>query len=493
MPRWQKLLIKWTNFALLGVQGLGDALSGRRRPRFEFRAFILAPRDDVWRLCTSRNVIFHSQPVLAFVTEPLPGEDGLVLTRALVDGRPEGQVVSRQIERDDAKGISIWQAVPHALAVPPEGGHDLVSGVKVEAMGLGTGLTVFYEYSVRSFRDRIVYPMGCALYGQLIKKTCEHAARSAVGASVGESAAALAPRPSGMSVARRDLAAGVRHVMSISRAARVAVAAAVLAVAVNVLLPTEFERHFDQNLSHYQLAASFAQRDPALRKLLLTRSEAAYNKGGWPAAQSALDAALAAELMVYADDEHVLAITRHTLRVLGRLEATPAACKAYLLTGARPGAFPEAEEVHDEDVSLRNAALQNGFDRKLDGAAFRPISDAALTDDTRSLSWQPLALSQRELQALDSEVDGDAALYCSGSIKRWVNLLARPPREAARIERQFIHRSPQDDGLEIRDALCRRADRPGDCPQAAPAAPAGHATAIRNGGGKGATNLPDRS
>jgi hypothetical protein len=62
-----------------------------------------------------------------------------------------------------------------------------------------------------------------------------------------------------------------------------------------------YEKAFDENLAHFPLAASLARRDPDLRNIFLRRTEEAFNKGGWRAANGALKLSLATEVEVYAD------------------------------------------------------------------------------------------------------------------------------------------------------------------------------------------------
>ena len=277
---------------------------------------------------------------------------------------------------------------------------------------------------------------------------------------------------------RAQCVAGVPLVMSISkREMRLSIVVATLilgVVAGNAMLPTEFERDFDRNLAHYPFAASLAQRDPELRTVLLRQSEAAFDKGGWRAAQAALDLALATQLEVYADDEHVLAIARGTLRVLGKLKKAPSDCKAFLLAGARNDDFQDAKLELNESSAAHHAAIQNGFDRKSQGVTWSPPPDSAILDDERSLSLQPQALSPAELQAQAKYVDGDAAQYCSGSIKQLTNLLSRAPSEAARIKREQIYLTNQIAWVRVMGTLCRgQGDRSGGlvCTQALPMDP----------------------
>jgi len=236
----------------------------------------------------------------------------------------------------------------------------------------------------------------------------------------------------------------------------IVVAAAIIGlVARNVTQASEFERNVDQNLAHNQLTASFAQRDPELRKVLLRETEKAYNKGGSRAAQAALDIALWTQLGVYADDEHVVAIQSTTLRVLYRLRATPADCKAFLLTGARPDDFPNARPELNEWVSAGRAAVSNGFERKSAGVTWTPPSDNSYYRDDRSLIQRPQPLSRDEMQPLEDYTDADATHYCYGSIKRLENLLARSPIEAARIARGQINSVARVDWVKVAKTVCR--------------------------------------
>ncbi len=240
------------------------------------------------------------------------------------------------------------------------------------------------------------------------------------------------------------------------RALHLSVAVVTAILGIYALLPVTFALTFDHNLSHYQAAAALAQRDPQLRYHLLVKSEIAYMRGGWRAANVALEAALATLLEVYADDEHVLAMTRGELRVLDKLEVTPSDCKAFLLAGSQGDDFQAARLEINEAVAAHHAAFQNGFDRRSQGVAWSQPLDSTILYDDEQLAMQPLALSPAELQALVKNVNGDATQYCSGSIKRVKNLLARDASEAARIEREHIQFTDRVDWVKVQRELCRQ-------------------------------------
>ncbi|KRR18976.1 hypothetical protein CQ14_19000 [Bradyrhizobium lablabi] len=168
------LPIELLRLAFYTFHGLVDALRGRNRLRSEFTVLINASREAVWRLGAADRVVLDGPPVMEISSEPLPGSDGLWLTRITVSGQPQVQAVSCRLEHDETKGIARVRLVAHPLSKPPEGGRDVESGLIVEATPEGTtALTLFNELTVRSFRDRINYPVAPRRMANLIKQRCE--------------------------------------------------------------------------------------------------------------------------------------------------------------------------------------------------------------------------------------------------------------------------------------------------------------------------------
>jgi Zn-dependent protease len=167
------LPIELMRLAFYALQGLVDALRARNRLQLKFTVLVKAPRDTVWRLGTADHVVLDGPPVMEISREPLPDSAELWLTRVALNGQPRAQSVSRELERDESKGILRSRAVAHALSVPPEGGREVETGLLVEATPGGTMLTMFGELTARSFRDRIVYPVGLRRMASLVKQQCE--------------------------------------------------------------------------------------------------------------------------------------------------------------------------------------------------------------------------------------------------------------------------------------------------------------------------------
>jgi hypothetical protein len=221
--------------------------------------------------------------------------------------------------------------------------------------------------------------------------------------------------------------------------------------------PSIFELTFDQNLAQFPLAASFAKRDPVLRTILLRRTEQAYNQGGWRAANGALKLTLAAEVEVYADDEHINAVSRADLALLLKLENNPAGCKAYLFGGAENDEFPDARQERAEAWSVDRAALENGFDRQLAGGISwtRPSDDEIIEIEDHLGSGPVAELTYDELTAEAKYVDGDAKPICSGAIKKNKNLVAMAGPDAAHTKRILIANTGKIEVARVLSRLCR--------------------------------------
>jgi hypothetical protein len=186
--------------------------------------------------------------------------------------------------------------------------------------------------------------------------------------------------------------------------------------------PSAFEATFDDNLAKFPLAASMASQDPNLREIFLRRTEAAFARGGWVAANKALRISLAAEVEVYADDEHINAITRADLALLSDLENKPLACKAYLFAGGMADELLQAKPNDQLAWLAHRAAMQNGFERRLSGIGWMRPDEKDTADVMRFLGRGPIAaLTPAELTATANYLDGDANLTCSAAIKKTKN------------------------------------------------------------------------
>lgn len=229
--------------------------------------------------------------------------------------------------------------------------------------------------------------------------------------------------------------------------------------------PSAFEATFDDNLAHYPLAASMASQDSALREILLRRTEAAFDRGGWVAANKALRISLAAEVEVYADDAHINAITRAQLALLRDLESKPLACRAFLYAG---GMADELLQAKPDDQLLwyaHQAALKNGFERRLGGIGGTKPDANDTAEVMLLLGRGPVAaLTPAELTARADYLDGDPHLACSAAIKEAQNLTAMDPADAARLRRILMANTARIDASRVLSRICIEPNSGWSCP-----------------------------
>jgi hypothetical protein len=219
--------------------------------------------------------------------------------------------------------------------------------------------------------------------------------------------------------------------------------------------PSAFEKTFDDNLAGYPFAASMASQDPSLREILLRRTEAAFAGGGWVAANKALRISLATEVEVYADDEHINAISRAELALLRDLENKPLACKTFLFAG---GMADELLQAKPDDMLAwfaHRAALKDGFERRMKGIGWTRPDDREIADVMRNLDRGPIApLTAAELTATANYLDGDPDLVCSAAIKEHRNLMAMDDADAARVRRILMANTARTDAAKVISKVC---------------------------------------
>jgi len=228
--------------------------------------------------------------------------------------------------------------------------------------------------------------------------------------------------------------------------------------------PSAFEATFDDNLARFPLAASMASQDPHVREIFLRRTEAAFARAGWVAANKALRISLAAEVEVYADDEHINAITRAELALLRDLESKPLACRAFLFAGGMADELPQAKPDDLLAWFAHQAAMQNGFERRLSGIGWTRPNEKETVDVMRFLGRGPVAaLTPDELTATANYLDGDPDLVCSAAIKEARNLAAMDAADAARVRRVLMANSAATDAAKVISKVCAELNNGWSC------------------------------
>ena len=183
------------------------------------------------------------------------------------------------------------------------------------------------------------------------------------------------------------------------------------------------------------------------------------------AANKALRISLAAEVEVYADDEHINAITRAELALLRDLENKPLACRAFLFAGGMADELPQAKPDDQLAWFAHQAALQNGFERRLSGIGWTRPNEKETADVMRFLGRGPIAaLTPAELTATANYLDGDPDLACSAAIKESWNLTAMDAADAARVRRVLMANSARIDVAKVMSKICAEPNNGWSCP-----------------------------
>jgi len=99
------LPIELLRIGFYALKGIVDALSARDRLRFESTVLINAAREAVWRFNAADRMVLDGPPLMEISSEPLPDSADLLPTRVAVSGQPRSQGVSREIERDETRGV----------------------------------------------------------------------------------------------------------------------------------------------------------------------------------------------------------------------------------------------------------------------------------------------------------------------------------------------------------------------------------------------------
>jgi hypothetical protein len=183
------------------------------------------------------------------------------------------------------------------------------------------------------------------------------------------------------------------------------------------------------------------------------------------AANKALRISLAAEVEVYADDEHINAISRAELALLLDLENKPLACRAFLFAGGMADELLQAKPDDQLAWLAHRAAMQNGFERRLSGIAWTKPDDKEIAAVMRYLDRGPIAaLTPAELTATAAYLDGDPHLACSAAIKEARNLRAMDAADAARVRRIFMANSARIDVARVISSICAESNNGWSCP-----------------------------
>jgi hypothetical protein len=222
-----------------------------------------------------------------------------------------------------------------------------------------------------------------------------------------------------------------------------------------------FADQWDSNVAATAPAVfPIAKADPALRTLMLDKTQAAYMQGGWSAASTVFYRIVHARIEAYASDDTTLACAAAWRNVYRDLLATPHLCRVLIADG--PGALPPhtAEAGIQRAQEICDAAIMDSGQNRLAPSPPTHMSreeyDAAWI---RALDW-PAKLTQVQRASLVDPAPADEAAYCQGVVTHGENIAALPAAEAARYVRQEYAREDSDFDYEPPPDLARAAPPP---------------------------------
>ncbi len=187
---------------------------------------------------------------------------------------------------------------------------------------------------------------------------------------------------------------------------------------------------FDQNMIESQPAlAPIVLGDPTLRDLVLTRTQVAYEQGGWDQASTALFQVVRSEVTVYASDAAILACDQAWREARRSFLSRPELCRAYGLGFSNTPGYAEA--IRPAVAACERAAVDGGR-RRLTISQPETMSRARYGSLYNRARMGPAPLTKSEADALG---DPNATLNCQATLKLDDNLAALPPQTRALMVR----------------------------------------------------------
>lgn len=153
------------------LRALLDTLVGKARRRYVTTLNVLAPQDLVWRITSSRNVRFESEPAIEIATAPRSGS-GEVIEGTVTVGNIVLPLSYREVSEKPGEGL-IMEILPDGTAPEIALGRDYFVAWTVAQSRRGTALTIAHELTHTSFWGRIAVPLGMRQSARRIKQHCE--------------------------------------------------------------------------------------------------------------------------------------------------------------------------------------------------------------------------------------------------------------------------------------------------------------------------------
>jgi len=242
------------------------------------------------------------------------------------------------------------------------------------------------------------------------------------------------------------------------RRGRIGILAVCLALALLMCLLTLWPRNeatpldgfvarFDANIAEDPVAAVVVARDPGFRARVIRATANAFANGGWPAAIDKLDGLMMEKepeilwTKLNADEDLLVTLWRRYIDTMQALQQRPTLCRFYISGGRyRAAALPSAKAEYRAASRAAVAAFLSG-DRNLKaGLAFELLSDEQADALLEKSTAAGVGYTEDEWAALHY-VRGmpwrrpSDDLLCAATIKKFRNVVALAPAEAAALVR----------------------------------------------------------
>lgn len=158
------------------VLAISDALTGRRRRRYEHWVQIDASRETVWRMLRSHDITFDGLVPVRVVSEPVIGRPGIERVRLTVGDRMF-VMMTRVADERPYEGI-LFEVLPEGTDPALIDGLDDYVGFTLTEDGSGTSLGLMREMTVTSGFGRMTVPFGLRSGSQRYKRKAEELDRS---------------------------------------------------------------------------------------------------------------------------------------------------------------------------------------------------------------------------------------------------------------------------------------------------------------------------
>lgn len=160
------------------IRALADAATGRMRRRYEHWVDIRAPREIVWQMLKSRDLVFEGRLPIRIVGHVVPGRADLERVE-IHAGNVRLAMLTRIIDERPGAAI-LYELLPEGTDPALIEGDDDYVGFVLSDLDNGTRLDLVRETSPRNWLSRLTVPMGLRSGGRRYKRKAEAMLRHAL-------------------------------------------------------------------------------------------------------------------------------------------------------------------------------------------------------------------------------------------------------------------------------------------------------------------------